>query len=73
MSAKNTRIELKTKNGGSGMFGIEHATAILADKWNNKETGWYIPEDSEYEYRDGIITKKRRNVENRRYKRQTTF
>ena len=73
MSAKNTMIELNTKGGSSGMFSIEHATAILADKWNNAETGWYIPENSEYEYTDGVIIKKKRNVENRRYKRETTF
>ena len=70
--AKMTFIELESKSLGSRKFGIEHATAILADKGNKPENGWYLPETSEYELVNGVIIKKQ-NVNNKRYKRNTSF
>jgi hypothetical protein len=68
--AKTTMVELECKALGRRMFPIEQATAILTNRFNKPSNGWYLPEDSEYEFKDNIIVKKRRDdVEPKRYAR----
>ena len=53
--AKVTRVALATvKEGARELFNIDHAERILA----MKNSGWKIPEDSEFEYINGTISRR---------------
>lgn len=53
--AKVTRVALATvKEGARELFDIDHAERILA----MKNSGWKIPEDSEFEYINGTISRR---------------
>jgi hypothetical protein len=53
--AKVTRVALATvKEGARELFDIDHAERILAIK----NSGWMIPEDSEFEYINGTISRR---------------
>lgn len=69
--AKTTMVELECKSLGRRLFSIEQATAILANRYNKPHNGWYLPNDSEYEFVDNIIVKKQKNndIEYKRHKR----
>jgi hypothetical protein len=69
--AKTTMVELECKTLGRRLFSIEQATAILTNRYNKPSNGWYLPEDSEYEFVDNIIVKKQKNndIEYKRHKR----
>lgn len=69
--AKTTMVELECKTLGRRLFSIEQASAILTNRYNKPSNGWYLPEDSEYEFVDNIIVKKQKNndIEYKRHKR----
>lgn len=69
--AKTTMVELECKTLGRRLFSIEQATAILTNRYNKPSNGWYLPEDSEYEFVENIIVKKQKNndIEYKRHKR----
>lgn len=69
--AKTTMVELECKTLGRRLFSIEQATAILTNRYNKPHNGWYLPNDSEYEFVDNIIVKKQKNndIEYKRHKR----
>ena len=53
--AKVTRVALATRNEGAVReFAIDHAERILA----MKNSGWRLPDNSEYEYSNGTITRR---------------
>lgn len=53
--AKVTRVALATRNEGAlREFDIDHAQRILAIK----NSGWVLPENSEFEYKDGTISRR---------------
>ena len=53
--AKVTRVTLATvREGARETFSIDHAERILM----MRDSGWMLPEDSEYEYKDGIISRR---------------
>ena len=48
-------VTLATVNGGAKReFEIDHAERIL----RMSRSGWQLPEDSEYEYKDGFIIRR---------------
>lgn len=52
---KQTKVELITvSDGAKRTFDIEHAERILA----MPHSGWALPADSEYEYKDGTINRR---------------
>lgn len=52
---KQTKVELITlSDGAKRTFDIEHAERILA----MPRSGWALPSDSEYEYKDGTINRR---------------
>ena len=51
--AKTTKVQLaRTYDGKLFDFEIDHAGRIL----QIKDSGWELPADSKYEFKDGIIT-----------------
>ena len=53
--AKVTRIVLATVSEGAKQeFDIDHAERIL----RMRHSGWVLPKDSDYEYKDGIISRR---------------
>lgn len=53
--AKVTMVTLATVNEGAKReFEIDHAERIL----RMRRSGWQLPEDSEYEYKDGFIIRR---------------
>ena len=51
--AKTTNVSLVREYDGQAVeFEVTHAENIL----KMKSSGWKLPEDSEYEYKDGSIT-----------------
>lgn len=53
--AKVTRVALATEHEGvKREFDIDHAERIL----RMRHSGWVLPTDSEYEYKDGIISRR---------------
>ena len=53
--AKVTKVALATVNEGAiREFDIDHAERIL----RMKNSGWQLPKDSEYEYKDGTINRR---------------
>ena len=53
--AKVTRVALATRNEGAlREFDIDHAQRILAIR----NSGWVLPENSEFEYKDGTISRR---------------
>ena len=53
--AKVTRVALATRNEGAlREFDIDHAERILA----MKNSGWRLPDNSEYEYSNGTINRR---------------
>ena len=53
--AKVTKVALATVNEGAIQeFDIDHAERIL----RMKNSGWQLPKDSEYEYKDGTINRR---------------
>ena len=53
--AKVTKVDLATVNEGAIQeFDIDHAERIL----RMKNSGWQLPKDSEYEYKDGTINRR---------------
>lgn len=53
--AKVTKVALATVNEGAKVeFEIEHAERILAIP----NSGWELPKDSEFEYKDGTISRR---------------
>lgn len=53
--AKVTMVTLATVNEGAlREFDIDHAERILA----MPRSGWKLPEESEYEYKDGVIIRR---------------
>jgi hypothetical protein len=53
--AKVTRVALATVNGGVRQeFDIDHAERIL----RMPRSGWVLPDDSQFEYKDGIISRR---------------
>ena len=53
--AKVTKVALATVNEGAIQeFDIDHAERIL----RMKNSGWQLPKDSEYEYKDGTISRR---------------
>lgn len=50
-----TRVTLATVSGGERVqFDIDHAERILAIK----NSGWELPKDSDFEYVNGIISRR---------------
>ena len=53
--AKVTKVALATENEGAiREFEIDHAERILA----MPRSGWVLPKDSEFEYKDGTISRR---------------
>lgn len=53
--AKVTRVALATVNGGTVReFDIDHAERIL----RMNRSGWMLPKDSKYEFKDGTINRR---------------
>lgn len=53
--AKVTKVALATRNEGAiREFDIDHAERILA----MKNSGWVLPTNSDFEYKDGTITRR---------------
>lgn len=53
--AKVTTVTLATvREGARETFSIDHAERIL----RMRDSGWMIPEDSEYMFEDGIISRR---------------
>ena len=53
--AKVTKVALATVNEGAIQeFDIDHAERIL----RMRNSGWQLPKDSEYEYKDGTISRR---------------
>ena len=53
--AKVTKVALATENEGAiREFEIDHAERIL----KIPNSGWQLPKDSEFEYKDGTINRK---------------
>ena len=53
--AKLTKVTLATvSEGAKREFDIDHAERILA----MLRSGWVLPKDSEYEYKDGTINRR---------------
>ena len=53
--AKVTKVTLATvSEGAKREFDIDHAERILA----MLRSGWVLPKDSEYEYKDGTINRR---------------
>ena len=53
--AKVTKVALATENEGAiREFDIDHAERILA----MPNCGWVLPKDSEFEYKDGTISRR---------------
>lgn len=53
--AKVTKVTLATvSEGAKREFDIDHAERILA----MPRSGWVLPKDSEYEYKDGTINRR---------------
>lgn len=53
--AKVTKVTLATINeGAEQQFDIDHAERILA----MKNSGWVLPTNSDFEYKDGTITRR---------------
>jgi hypothetical protein len=51
--AKTTKVKLTRQYDGEQFeFEVDHAERIL----NIKDSGWELPEDSQYEFKDGIIS-----------------
>lgn len=51
--AKTTKVKLiRQYDGEQFEFEVDHAERIL----NIKDSGWELPEDSQYEFKDGIIS-----------------
>lgn len=50
--AKTTKVSLvRLADGEATEFEVSHAERILM----MKDSGWQLPEDSEYEYKDGTL------------------
>lgn len=47
-------VALATKEGTKQEFTADHAERIL----RMKNSGWHLPEESDYELKDGIITRR---------------
>ena len=53
--AKVTKVTLATVSEGTrAEFDIEHAERIL----KMRKSGWMLPKDSEYEFKDGTINRR---------------
>ena len=53
--AKVTKVTLATVSEGTKVeFDIEHAERIL----KMRKSGWMLPKDSEYEFKDGTINRR---------------
>ena len=53
--AKVTKVTIATVSEGTGAeFDIEHAERIL----KMRRSGWMLPKDSEYEFKDGTINRR---------------
>ena len=53
--AKVTKVTLATVSEGTKVeFDIEHAERIL----KMRRSGWMLPKDSEYEFKDGTINRR---------------
>lgn len=51
--AKTTKVLLNRQEDGKAFeFEVSHAERIL----QMRDSGWELPKDSEYEYKDGTIT-----------------
>lgn len=59
--AKVTRVALATKEGVKVDFEVDHAERILA----MRNSGWHLPEDSEYSYENGIISRRHKEESKR--------
>lgn len=55
MNAKTTMVVLTCQSLGEREFEITHAERLLGMPNNG---GWVLPTDSEYEYKDGSISRK---------------
>ena len=53
MAAKITEVVLECA-GGRQAFAVDHAERILA----MRDSGWWLPEGSEYEMKDGSISRR---------------
>lgn len=52
---KQTKVSLAIANSGEKFeFDVEHAERILAIR----NSGWVLPEDSQFELKDGSITRR---------------
>lgn len=51
---KSTKVTLATTDGDEREFDVEHAERIL----RMRNSGWVLPEDSEYKFEDGTISRR---------------
>ena len=58
--ANVTKVELQNKQGRGESFELSHASALL----QLRNTQWALPEDSEYELKNGNIVRKHKKEAN---------
>lgn len=60
MAAKITEVVLECA-GGKTAFAIDHAERIL----QMRDSGWWLPEGSEFEFKDGNISRRDKKADSR--------
>lgn len=60
-TTKKTVVTLNCPALGDRQFEVSHAERLLAMPNNG---GWHLPENSQYEYKDGSITRRNKKKDN---------